>query len=137
MEEGSRRAVIPHVVREEILLALLFMPCYVIDLVADYSTRLEMSDASPGGHGRAYTTVDESTMSELCRLSEGKGVYTSLSLEGSLVMDEKGKCPLQQLDLDPGLYRWHLIPKPGGFSTLPLRRGCFHLVFALSASTHK
>ena len=65
-----------------------------------FCPRLEASDASPGGHGRAYTYVDRGLIGEMARLCAGKGVHTSLDLEFGLSLDEAGKCPLQQIDLD-------------------------------------
>eukprot|EP00974_Lingulodinium_polyedra_P094971 9204916-Lingulodinium_polyedra.AAC.1 len=49
------------VVRAELYAALVLLPFYQIDLRSAFHPRVECSDAAPGGHGRAWTTMDERT----------------------------------------------------------------------------
>ena len=100
--------------RREMLESCLLLPYTQLDLAAPYCPRLEASDASPGGHGRAYTFVEPSVIGEICQLSAGKGVYTSLSLEHGLCLSEDGTCPLRQVDFPEKSYTWKELPRPGG-----------------------
>ena len=43
----------------EMLMMAVFLPHSVMNFCASWCARVEASDASPGGHGRAYTTVPE------------------------------------------------------------------------------
>ena len=68
-------------VRREMGHVCLLLAFAQTDLSLPFCPRLEASDASPGGHGRAYTFVDRKLIGEMARLCAGKGVHTSLNLE--------------------------------------------------------
>ena len=110
-------------VRREIGHASMLLPFAEINLSAPFCPRLEASDASPGGHGRAYTFVDRGLIGEMARLCAGKGVYTSLDLEYGLSLDEAGCCALQQMDFDEKAHEWKEIPRPGGYRHITLEEG--------------
>ena len=75
------------------------------DLNAEYCTRVECYDASPGGHGRAWTQLNHATVVRVARLADTKFPYTNLSLRYGVELTSAGKCPrsLCYLNLATGL----------------------------------
>lgn len=96
------------------------LPLLFVDLSAPWQTRVEASDAAPGGHGRAYTQWAEGHVLQACRLSVGKGVHTSLHLPLGVALDEAGRCALQQISIDPAMHVWKEIARPGGYRHIGL-----------------
>eukprot|EP00974_Lingulodinium_polyedra_P066745 6460482-Lingulodinium_polyedra.AAC.1 len=66
------------------------------DLGAPWNSRVESSDASPGGHGRAWTQLPLGIVARLGQLSATKGVYTTLEPEHGVELSAAAVCPLQQ-----------------------------------------
>ena len=122
--------------RREVLESCLLLPFTQLDLASPYCTRLESSDASPGGHGRAYTYVEPSVVAEICQLTAGKGVYTSLSLEHGLALEEDGRCPLHQVDFPEVQYAWKEIPRPGGYRHITLEEASA-LTWSVESRLHR
>ena len=48
----------------------------------------------------------------ICRVTEGKGSYTNLSLPGGVGMTEKGDCCMKQFDLDHKSFDWVKVGRP-------------------------
>ena len=67
-------------VRSEILATLSLLPTMQFSFITPFCERVESSDASPGGHGRAWTRMDQGRVQTICRLAEGRGVYTNVDL---------------------------------------------------------
>ncbi|CAE8581762.1 unnamed protein product, partial [Polarella glacialis] len=118
-----RRARLWPSVQAEMIASMLEIPFMQTNLSAQWCTRVEASDASPGGHGRAWTQMRAPMVAEACRLCEGKGVYTSLNSEFGLALDEAGRCPLQQLQLDHTKFTWSTAARPGGYKHITREEG--------------
>eukprot|EP00972_Heterocapsa_arctica_P096295 14207099-Heterocapsa_arctica.AAC.1 len=72
------------------------MPFAQVDLDAEWCNRLEMSDASPGGHGRAWACFPTDLISHVARHADSKAPYTCLNLEHGIEVDEQNRCPLKR-----------------------------------------
>ena len=68
-------------VRSGILATLLLLPNMQLSFTTPFCEHVESSDASPGGHGRDWTRMDPGRVQTICRLAEGRGVYTNVILE--------------------------------------------------------
>ena len=102
-------------VRAEIVVSMVLIPFLEVDLRAAWSSRVEASDAAPGGHGRAWTNMESELVSEVARLSSHKGVYTNLRTEFGVSLDEQGQCPMQQVKLPISSYQWKTAAREGGY----------------------
>ena len=120
---GVRRARLWPAVVNEMLLAMLEEMTMEIDMKAQWCPRVESSDASPGGHGRAWTMVAIDTDSEISRIVAEKGCYINLNLEYGVALDEAGRCALQQIDLHDYNYVWSSASRPGGLRHITLEEG--------------
>ena len=78
---GVRRARLWPAVTNEMFLAMLEVMTMEIDMKAQWSPRVESSDASPGGHGRAWTMMAVDKVSEIGRIVAEKGCDTNFNLE--------------------------------------------------------
>ena len=94
---------------------MVLIPFLEVDLRAAWSSRVEASDAAPGGHGRAWTNMESELVSEVARLSSHKGVYTNLRTEFGVSLDEQGQCPMQQVKLPISSYQWKTAAREGGY----------------------
>ena len=117
-----RRAVLWPAVRAEMLLAMLEVPAMYADLRSTWCPRVEASDASPGGHGRAWAWFDTEKVSFIGRACEGKGVYTNLEMPYGLEAPE-GVCPMEQLIIDHDNYSWAEVSRRGGYRHITLEEG--------------
>ena len=102
-------------VRAEIVVSMALIPFLEVDLRAAWSSRVEASDAAPGGHGRAWANMESGLVSEVARLSSHKGVYTNLRTEFGVSLDEQGQCPMQQVKLPISSYQWKTAAREGGY----------------------
>ena len=60
-------------VRAEIVMSIPLIPFMQSDLRSSWRKRVEASDAAPGGHGEAWTHMDEQMVAEAARLCCPKG----------------------------------------------------------------
>ena len=116
---GRKAAVLPQRAREELFLAALVLPLACANLDAPWCRRVECYDACPGGHGRAYTDLDEDLVSKAARWSEAKVGITDLSSPYGLDLDDAGRCCLRRITLPDGMW-WKEIHRPGGHSHITL-----------------
>ena len=119
---GRKRATLWKSVASEMLVACLEIATMRSNLRSEWCSRVEASDASPGGHGRAYTHMDIEKVSLIGRMAEGKGCYTNLSLAHGLECSE-GVCPMEQVLIDHESYCWKEIPRRGGWRHITLEEG--------------
>lgn len=103
-------------VTNELFLACLLLPYMEIDLRSPWCTRVEASDASPGGAGRAWAWLTEDQVSLACRTCDSKGVYTNLSLGESEVYDAALRAGMKQVDFNVKESAWTRVGKPGGYN---------------------
>ena len=92
------------VVVSELVLAMLELPAMRINMAAPWNPRVEASDASPGGHSRAWSWMDTKKVAHIARLVEGKGTYTNLDLDYGLEVSD-GVCALSQVVIDEQNYK--------------------------------
>lgn len=127
----SKRAQLWPSVVSEIIIACIMLPFLQTDLRAPWCTRVECSDAAPGGHGRAWAYFPTSLVAEASRLCTNKGAYTNISTEFGIEMNADGVCPLQQVRLPYDSYSWKTVAKPGGYRHITLEEAA-----ALNWSLH-
>ena len=97
----------------EMIMHALFLPHAAIDFCMPWSCRIEASDASPGGHGRAYTSVPEHVARAWGALAAHRGDYTTLLDLHQLNEPPVGASHMQKAVLPVDDYYWHEIPRPG------------------------
>eukprot|EP00974_Lingulodinium_polyedra_P048958 4704619-Lingulodinium_polyedra.AAC.1 len=78
-----------------------------MDLGAAWSGRVETSDASCQGHGRAYAFVDPPTVQRWARWCNFRGTYTSDLEDFELRPEEDSRCPLHVADFPLEQFFWH------------------------------
>jgi len=108
----ARLVELPAVVWEELLLSTLLIPYAQFDLSSPWSTRVEATDSSMTGLGRAFTVMPEEVVRTLARYSATKGVYTNLKLPWGVGLDKEGKCPFHKVQLPVRRVRWKKIGVP-------------------------
>jgi len=96
----------------EVAMAASLLPVAQFSLDSEWSTRVECTDASMSGLGRAWAHWPASTVRQVARLVEGRGCYTNLSLPFAVPMDERGACPLQKVDLPLRGTFWRELSTP-------------------------
>ena len=128
----SRRAWLWPSVKSEILMSIVLLPFLQADLRGPWCSRVEASDAAPGGHGRAWTQMDGDRVAEAARLCSHKGVYTTLTSPSGVTLDSAGRCPMQQAKLPIYAYTWHTAARPGGYKHITLEEA-----IALNWSLHE
>ena len=127
----TKRAQLWPSVASEIVIACILLPFLQSNLRAPWCTRVECSDAAPGGHGRAWAYFPTPLVAEASRLCTNKGAYTNISTEFGIEMNAEGVCPLQQVRLPYDSYSWKTVAKPGGYRHITLEEAA-----ALNWSLH-
>ena len=97
----------------ELLMMATFLPHAVMNFCAPWCTRVEASDASPGGHGRAYTTVPEETVRSWAQVAAHRGDYTSLLESHEMKLPPPEAPAIQLVNIPAGDFYWHEIPREG------------------------
>ena len=92
-------------VRGELLASMVDLPCMYVDMALPWNERVESSDASPGGHGRAWTQFPKQMVAQVARMVEGKGCCTNLEMELGLECPQ-GVCPMSQVLIDEKQFSW-------------------------------
>ena len=126
-----KRAKLWPSVRSEMLVSLLFIPFMQSNLRSTWCSRVEASDAAPGGHGRAWTQMSETLVAEAARLCSHKGVYTNLESDFGIALNDKGECPMQQVSMPLHQYKWSTAARKGGYKHITLEEA-----IALNWSLH-
>jgi hypothetical protein len=103
----------------ELYFVAILVPFMSSDLDADWCTRVSVTDAAPGGHGRAWSTMPAIIVSDLARYGDCKAPYVSASLEHCVALDEKGRCPLARVRLPADVW-WTTVARPGGHALIML-----------------
>ncbi|CAE8732571.1 unnamed protein product, partial [Polarella glacialis] len=107
------------VVWTELLAAAFWMPLLEADLDSPWCDRLELSDAAPGGHGRAGARFPEGVIIDIARYADVRKVHTSLNTEFGIEVDAQYRCPLFRVEV-PFSEHWNVAPRPGGHSHITL-----------------
>ena len=107
MRESKRALVeLPEEVWSELLASALLLPFAQFDLSSPWSTRLECTDASMSGLGRAFGIVPEMVVRTLARYTDHQGVYTNLSLPWGIGLKQRHVCPMRKVRLPIERIRW-------------------------------
>ena len=111
---GTRRGVIrlPATVWVELAVSALLLPFCSFSLHSEWSQRVEYTDASMTGIGRAWGVAPREVVQTIARYTDHGRVYTNLSLPWSLGLTTEHKCPLRKLRLPFERIKWHKIGAP-------------------------
>jgi hypothetical protein len=103
----------------ELVLSAVLLPLGRHNLDAHWACRVEAYDASPGGHGRAWTTYPTDTVAQMARWCDQHSPATHLQGAFGIDVDSSGACPLRRIRL-PAADHWSTAPRPGGFKHITL-----------------
>ena len=103
---------IPGEVWVELLASTLLLPFAQFDLSSPWSRRIECSDASMTGLGRAFGVIPEQVAQCMARYSNHGTVYTNLKLPWSIGLTTTHKCPLKKIRIPVERVRWTEIGVP-------------------------
>ena len=107
-----RSANLPDAVWLELMVAALLLPYAHFDLSASYSQRVECTDASMTGIGRAWASMPFEVVQKMAQLCDHPGLYTNLHLPYGIALTEQHVCPLRKLKLPSKDVHWHKIGAP-------------------------
>ena len=93
----------------EVFSATMLLPYCQFNMSAPYSKRVECSDASMTGIGRAWTAMPTDLIQLMAQLSDHNGVYTNLSLPYGIGLTDEHVCPFRKLQLPHKRFHWHKI----------------------------
>lgn len=93
----------------ELLCSTLLLPYAQFDLSSPWSRRIECSDASMTGLGRAFGVIPESVAQCIGRYCNHDSVYTNLKLPWSIGLTSSHKCPLKKVRIPVERIRWSEI----------------------------
>ena len=111
---GRRRDLvsIPNVVWVELAMSCLLLPFCSFNLSAPWSTRIECTDSSMTGLGRAWGIAPKHVVQLLARYSDHGQVYTNLKLPWSIGLTTEHKCPLRRVRIPIERIKWHTAGAP-------------------------
>lgn len=107
-------------IQSELVEAALLLPFGRLDFQAPWARRVVCTDASPGGHGLAYASLDERTVVDWGRLASHRGDYTALLNEVGLEAAPVQHSHLKPAELPLGDVAWKLVGRPGQFEVIAL-----------------
>ena len=107
-----KRARLPDNIWRELFPAAILLPYCQFDLSANFSQRVECSDSSMTGTGRAWASMPADLVQLMAQLSDHPGVYTNLSFPHGISLDKQDMCPLRKLKLPRERFKWHLAGAP-------------------------
>ena len=93
----------------EIMVAALLLPYCQFNLSSPFSRRVECSDSSMTGIGRAWTAMPTDLVQLMAQLCDNNGTYTNLSLPHGIGLTEEHTCPLKKLQFPHKRFHWHKI----------------------------
>ena len=99
----------------ELLAAALLLPHARMDFGLPWSALASASDASPGGHGFAYTKVGTELAQRWASVAAHRGDYTMLCEEHDFRLPEEKYRRLQGAELPLARYHWKTVGRPGGW----------------------
>lgn len=104
----KRKSVIeiPEEVWVELLTSTMLLPFAQFDLSSNWSTRLECTDASVTGLGRAFGAIPEVVARTLARYTDHHKVYTNLSLPWGIGLKQQHACPMRKVRIPNEKVRW-------------------------------
>ena len=114
MRRGHGRELVelPGEVWLELMISTLLLPFAQFNLSAEWSPRVEASDASMTGLGRAIGILPRHVVQTIARFCDHPNVYTNLKLPWGIGLNEKHKCPLRKVRLPIARVKWKEIGIP-------------------------
>lgn len=97
---------LPEGVWIELMVSALLLPFAHFNLSAKWSTRVEASDSSMTGLGRAIGVMPRHVVQTIARFCDHASVYTNLRLPWSVGLTEEHKCPLGKVRLPINKGKW-------------------------------
>ena len=111
-ERRRDRVQIPNDVWQEICVSTILIPFAQFDLSASWSHRIECSDASMTGLGRAFGIIPPLVAQWLARYSSHLAVYTNLKLPWGIGLTQEHKCPMKKVRIPVERIRWKYLGVP-------------------------
>ena len=102
---------------------VVLVPFLQFSLKAPWASRLECSDAAPGGHGRAWTWMPQMTIRKAAQAAETKGFATYLQMPEAEARAAALANGLLQFNLQPEAFKWKKVGRPGGKRHINLEEG--------------
>ena len=110
--ERSSLVVLPPIVWWELFTAMLSLPFAQFRLDGAWTSRVEVTDASLSGLGRATTEMPEEVVADIARLSDHKGFYTNLSLPWGISLTEEPTVKVKKVEWPIDRCRWLKFAAP-------------------------
>ena len=107
-----QRVVLPDDVWVELCVSSLLIGFAEFNLSSPWSRRIECTDASMSGLGRAFGVIPTHVAQAMARFSDHPSVYTSLKLPWSIGLNEEHACPLRKIRLPVERIKWTEIGVP-------------------------
>eukprot|EP00438_Fugacium_kawagutii_P012044 Skav218186 [mRNA] locus=scaffold5213:236505:243510:- [translate_table: standard] len=104
-----QRVVIPDDVWVELCVSTLLLGFAEFNLSSPWSQRVECTDASMTGLGRAYGVMPTHVVQALARYSDHPAVYTNLHLPWGIGLKQPHACPLRKVRLPVEKVKWSEI----------------------------
>eukprot|EP00435_Cladocopium_sp_Y103_P061330 s896_g23.t1 len=119
---GNKRALVelPEDVWVELLVSAFLLLFAQFDLSSTWSTRIECTDASMTGLGRAFGAVPEVVVRTLARYTDHNKVYTNLSLPWGIGLTREHLCPLRKVRIPIERIQWTKFGVPWNCSHITL-----------------
>lgn len=111
-EHRRELATLPVLVWEELCVSAILLMYAQFDLSSHWSNRVECSDASMTGLGRAYGVIPEHVAQTLARYSSHSSAYTNLKLPWSIGLTQEHKCPLKKVRIPVERIKWKFLGVP-------------------------
>lgn len=96
----------------ELMVSTLLIAFAQFDMSSSWSTRVEATDASMTGLGRAFAVMPEHVVRTMARYCSAQGTYTNLALPWGIGLDSEGKCPFFKVRLPSKMVKWKTIGTP-------------------------
>lgn len=96
----------------ELMMSAMLLPNAQFNLSAGWSTRVEASDSSMSGLGRALSTLPRHVVQTVARFCDHQNVYTNLKLPWGIGLDEHHRCPLRKVKLPIDKMKWKYCGVP-------------------------
>lgn len=103
---------LPSAVWEELAIAMILLWFAEFDLSADWSNRVECTDASMTGLGRSWSVMPTNIVQTMARFSSHPTTYTNLKLPWGINLTETQKCPLRKIRLPHERVKWKSVGTP-------------------------
>ena len=87
-DQRVKRTRLPDNIWMELFTAAMLLPYCQFDLSADFSQRVECTDSSMTGIGRAWASMPADLVQLMAQLSDHPGVYTNLQLPYGIGLDK-------------------------------------------------